>query len=151
MPVAHRERETGFPSMSLYLLPELDHDPSNGRCGPTGLRKKFLEHGKDIPYQTALRRDAAVSLTLDSVLHTAVPGPDIQWHPSYETYLNRVSALASCCLKRPLTLPDGYPSQIETPWVWSGPDLDEQSYILHLKKEDIREIEQALSFFKGNN
>ncbi|AEO63019.1 uncharacterized protein THITE_2141213 [Thermothielavioides terrestris NRRL 8126] len=63
----------------------------------------------------------------------AVKRPDIEWHPSYETYQAR-----------------GFPDQISSPRVWTGSDFaDPVKFLVHLSAEDVEEIKAALAFFKG--
>jgi hypothetical protein len=85
----------------------------------------------------------------------AIKRPDIEWHPSYETYQARVAALAKTAQNRPQTLPDGFPEQVSSPRAWTGSDFSNpEKYLVHLSREDVDEIEAALEFFKaqdGNN
>jgi hypothetical protein len=122
-----------------------------------GLRARYFaedvatprQSDADTPYQQALIREAAVPLRLDTIVKSAVPGPDIQWHPSYETYLRRVAALKACRLDRETTLPEGYPQRVAKPWVWSGDEITAERYVVRLSEDDIEHIEGALSSFKG--
>jgi hypothetical protein len=138
--------------MTVSLYPAPDASLGNHYNPPSGLRGRYLSQEQHTtPYQAALRRDAALlPLNLDSVVQTADEGPDIQWHPSYETYQRRVAALAACGLERETKLPEEYPECVSEPWAWSGGGLGEERYVLCLEEEDVGEIEQALAYFKGN-
>lgn len=79
-----------------------------------------------------------------------VKRPDIEWHPSYETYQARVAALAATAQNRPTTVPEGFPDQISSPRVWTGSDFaNPEEYLVHLSAEDVEEIKAALGFFKS--
>ena len=106
--------------------------------------------------QQAQLREEAVPQRLDAVIQAAaaaaVPGPDIQWQPSYESYLRRAAALKAAA-GRPgrakKTLPEGYPQRVEKPWVWSGGEMSADRYVVWLSENDVAQIEEALGFFKG--
>jgi hypothetical protein len=76
--------------------------------------------------------------------------PDIQWVPSFQTYTERVERLNHMCLERSTTVPNGWPTKLDAPRVWSGSDFkDQEKYITKLDKDDILEIESALKYYKG--
>jgi hypothetical protein len=76
--------------------------------------------------------------------------PDIEWMPSYQTYLDRVERLAKWEQDLPKTVPDGWPIQVDLPRVWSGVDFkDTEKYVLKFTGNEIVEIEAALAHFKG--
>lgn len=48
------------------------------------------------------------------------------------------------------SLPNGFPSALDSPLAWTGQQLARQSdYIHHLSENEIEEIEAALNQFKG--
>lgn len=48
------------------------------------------------------------------------------------------------------SLPNGFPSVLDSPLAWTGQQLAHQSdYIHHLSEGEIQEIEAALQHFKG--
>jgi hypothetical protein len=48
------------------------------------------------------------------------------------------------------SLPNGFPSALDSPLAWTGQQLARQSdYIHHLSETEIEEIEAALKHFKG--
>ncbi|OCL07417.1 Clavaminate synthase-like protein [Glonium stellatum] len=85
------------------------------------------------------------------MLHARViPGPDIEWNPSYETYRARVESLSRMDILRPQGVPEGFPKTVDAPWVWSAADFeDDNRHILSLSESEIVEVEHALAFFKG--
>lgn len=105
----------------------------------SGLRKRFLDDG--------LKR----SPLIDTVIETPVqPGPDIQWHPSYETYQERVKALSALKLDRPETVPSNFPEKVDGSRAWTGVEYEDESrYVVELSEADVFEIERALSSFKS--
>jgi hypothetical protein len=115
----------------------------------SGLHARYLKHDTGSAYQHALSRAMAVQLNLDTVMQTGTPGPDIEWNPSYQTYLERVAALAKCNLNRPQTLPIGYPQCVQERWAWTGADIRTEQYVIKLSERDVREVESALLFFQS--
>ena len=112
-----------------------------------GLHRRFLDDARRI----ASEAQPTPTPIIDTVLETA-PGPDIQWHPSFETYEARVETLANLNIKRPVTVPNGFPEVVESQRTWSGADFaDESSYILWLCESEVFEVERALSFFKSTS
>lgn len=80
----------------------------------------------------------------------SVNHPDIEWLPSYDTYRARVERLAALALERPNHVPSGWPSRINAPRNWSGSEYaDSSRYVVQLTEEEIAEIDEALSHFKG--
>jgi hypothetical protein len=116
---------------------------------PTGLRKKYLEkENESIPVP---KRALLIPSTMDSTVNsTVLPGPDIQWNPSFAAYQDRIQRLASLNTNKPTSLPEGFPQAVTDPWAWTGSDFeDESKYVLLLDKSEIEEIEHALAFFKS--
>jgi hypothetical protein len=137
---------------------DLGFDPQPGWAGSvagsrplTGLRLQFLEQEGETAYQQALRREMRLPLTVDSIMNSAVvPGPDIQWHPSYETYLRRVEALKQFSQDGSSeALPKGYTRFVNRPWAWKGSEIRKEDYLVQLTGADVNEVEYALGFFKG--
>ena len=76
--------------------------------------------------------------------------PDIEWLPSYDTYERRVERLAALKPGRPNKVPEGWPTTIDAARDWTGSEFaDSSKYVVELSKENILEIENALSHFKG--
>ncbi|KAF2203003.1 Clavaminate synthase-like protein [Delitschia confertaspora ATCC 74209] len=115
----------------------------------SGLHKRYLEAASVAP--SVPRRKLLIPSTLDrTVTSSVIPGPDIQWNPSYSTYQERIRRLATLYPSRPAYLPKGYSQTVEKPWVWTGSRFsDESSYVVQLQRSDILEIETALAFFKN--
>ncbi|KAI5918988.1 hypothetical protein F4810DRAFT_714965 [Camillea tinctor] len=97
-----------------------------------GLRKRFL-------------MDAIKSA--NSVPRSA-PASDIGYDVDEEAFNRRVKAsLASNGL--PKTVPEGWPTRLEGPLVWSTSDFqNETEYVYHLTDADKAEIQDALELFK---
>jgi hypothetical protein len=141
-------------TLSITTLGPVVASPAPAR---SGLRARYFAEDsatawqKDAvtPYQQALLREAAVPLRLDTIVQSVVPGPDIQWHPSYETYLRRIAALKAYRSDRQKTLPEGYPQRVDKPWVWSGDEIPAERYVVLLNENDVKQIEEALGLFKG--
>ncbi|OCK79232.1 Clavaminate synthase-like protein [Lepidopterella palustris CBS 459.81] len=117
---------------------------------PVGLRKKYLD-GEKGGAPPKPRREFTPSNHLDSVLSSVViPGPDIEWNPSFETYQARVEALSKTNSSRPKTVPEAWPQVVDAPWAWSTKDFeDESKFIVFLNEEEIAEVNRALDFFNG--
>jgi hypothetical protein len=116
--------------------------------GKQGLREKYLEHERSIRTTTDGEK-LALPMNLVAVLAHWNRGPEIEWNPSFSTYQNRVRMLSNLNLSRPDSLPEGYPDRISSPWVWSGSDIRKDEYVVQFQREDVVEIENALSYFKG--
>jgi hypothetical protein len=50
-----------------------------------------------------------------------------------------------------MSLPKGYPSNMNASLAWDGANITESQYICHLSDDDIQEIETALESFKCKN
>jgi hypothetical protein len=111
---------------------------------PTGLRKRYLDEEAQ---QQTQRIQEIIPFSLDARVRSASNGPDIEWNPCYQTYIDRVQHLSKLNADRPLSVPEGYPSRVDAPWVWSGSSFDDE-YIVPLSRDDIVEIEKALQHFK---
>ena len=114
----------------------------------SGLRKKFSDDAKHTWY-SASHNDSMCMMSLDAALMAPNHYPDIEWHPSFERYQERVRSLARMNLNRPTDVPRGFPSSVHEAWVWKGSDIEEQDYVVYLQEIDIIEIENALVSFKG--
>jgi len=123
--------------------------PQSADVAPAGLRKKYLDGEKGVSSKP--RRVFSPAMNMDSMLHARViPGPDIEWNPSYETYRARVESLSKMDILRPQKVPEGFPETVDAPRVWSTTDFEDDSkYIVSLNESEIAEIERALAFFKG--
>lgn len=73
--------------------------------------------------------------------------PDIEWIPSFKSYRDRnLRRLRNGGLKK--TLPEGFPTKLESPLAWEGDELREEEYIVELSALEIEETEEALRDFK---
>jgi hypothetical protein len=79
--------------------------------------------------------------------------PDIQYHPSYEKFLQRrARRLAENPDLPNVSLPKGFPKQVEGPIVWEGEDWEsEDQWVYQLSVAELKEIDDALEHFKGLN
>jgi len=128
--------------------PRHAHFPQHDFGQPSGLRKKYLESSHTrIVRQLALSR---VKFNLDTVISSHIPGPEIQWDPSYATYQSRVEMLSQLQFPRPQAVPTGFPKVVDAPWVWEGSTFrNDQDYILQLNEKDLQEIDEAVNYFKS--
>ena len=119
-----------------------------------GLHQRFLEQQSFITQTTSSQKqlevtDPAPSGTgiTDKVM-APEPGPNIEWLPSYETYMDRVERLGARHVSKLSNLPGGYPNTIQGPRNWTGSEFkDKSKYIITLSEKDVREVEQALQHF----
>jgi hypothetical protein len=76
--------------------------------------------------------------------------PDIQYLPDEIKYAARTKRrLATEDL--PKTLPEGFPTKLDSDLVWDGKSLAESyDWNYHLSDKDLEEVEAALVHFKGN-
>lgn len=116
------------------------------------LRSSYLANAsqKDIKAQ---QEKSQTSTDSDTDLSDAKEddGADIDWYPSFEEYTARVEMLSKTRHTRPTTLPAGYPEVVNTPRAWTGSDFtDKSKYIYMLSEAEVKEIEAALSYFKGS-
>src|SRR5450432_3440511 len=84
-----------------------------------GLRRSYLN---------TPRKQPSISIWEEKVANDAIQDesrPDIDWHPSYKTYQDRVERLLSLRGSRPNTLPEGFPKAIQSARVWSGSDFQD--------------------------
>lgn len=110
----------------------------------SGLRKRFFE---DAQRSAA---NAQPPPSIETVIET-IPGPDIQWNPSFETFQARVEALSKLDVPRPQNVPEAFPAVVAGPHVWTGAEFeDESKYAMQLSEAEVFEIERALSFFKSS-
>lgn len=114
---------------------------------PHGLRRQYL-NDKDKLQRNAHSSDTIPSSLDARIRSAAIVGPDIEWDPSYQTYLERVERLSKLSHDRPKSVPEGYPRRINAPWVWSGGETREEEYVIIFEDSDIVEIEAALRQFK---
>jgi hypothetical protein len=114
---------------------------------PAGLRKRYLD---DTALEQARHFASSIPFSLDSKLRSCSTGPDIEWNPCFDTYLNRVEHLFKLHANRPKTVPGGFPAQIDAPWAWSGSEIG-FNFVFQLSNEDIKEVEDALRYFKRMN
>lgn len=123
--------------------------PADG-SNVVGLRKRYLDNASS--KACSCLNDATERWTVRGSGHGAEKhhlGPDIEWDPSYGTFVQRVATLSKLDIPRPNAVPAGFPASVDKPWVWSGSDLKESDYLILLSADDIVEIETALSHFKG--
>jgi len=116
--------------------------------GGMGLHKLFLDDAKKTKLSTQTI-DSIQMLSIDAALSSVYHNSDIQWNPSYKSYLERVRRLSKLKLDRPTKVPPEFPTAVHTPWVWSGSDLTEEDFVVYLQETDIVEVESALASFKS--
>ena len=77
--------------------------------------------------------------------------PDIQYHPSYENFIQRRSRrLAENPKLAEVPLPDGFPQEVSGPIVWEGKDWkSEGQWVYKLSGDELKEIDDALEHFKS--
>jgi len=77
--------------------------------------------------------------------------PDIAYHPDEAKYHARTARrLAEDPSLPDVSLPDGFPPQVEGPIVWDGSDwADEDQWVYQLSDAELKEIGAALEHFKG--
>ncbi|KAK1826342.1 hypothetical protein QBC39DRAFT_397708 [Podospora conica] len=122
-----------------------------------GLNRSYLDDDKGVLDQSVkemLGQDPALLGHLVKPVPTnrlaPVVQPDIEWHPSYQTFRARVAALAAKAENRPTALPDGFQDQVTSARAWTGSDFaDKEKYLVRLSPEDVDEIKAALDFFKA--
>ncbi len=68
--------------------------------------------------------------------------------PDWDRYQRRLKILESWGTRR-VELPSSFPSQNQSPSVWSGSDIDFETLTHSLSRAEIEEIEEALRTFKG--
>ena len=142
---------------SLVDVEQHDGPVSYAIREPRGLYQKFLEQEQlASPLRTSQREvrdiepNSKDSCGADNELLDCVLGPDIEWLPSYGTYLARVERLAAMNVPRSRELPEGYPKEILGPRCWTGSEfVDESKYVITLSQSEIREVEEALRYFSG--
>ncbi|RMZ83944.1 hypothetical protein DV737_g1373, partial [Chaetothyriales sp. CBS 132003] len=78
------------------------------------------------------------------------PKIDIDWVPSFEKYMQRVSRRLKQGLPN-VGLPVGFPVSVNSPTCWSGGTLKAAEVVRTLSQEHIKEIESALAHLKGLN
>ena len=116
--------------------------------GGMGLHKRFSDDAKRTKLSTQTI-DSIPMLSIDAALSSVYHNSDIQWNPSYKSYLERVRRLSKLQLDRPTKVPPEFPTAVHAPWVWSGSDLKEEDFVVHLQETDIVEVESALASFKS--
>lgn len=75
--------------------------------------------------------------------------PDIQYHPDYAKYQERVRRRKETESLQ-TDLPAGFPAKLDSPLVWEGKDVEKRSdWIYQLSEAHLDEIDGALKRFKG--
>ncbi|KDR81867.1 hypothetical protein GALMADRAFT_59372 [Galerina marginata CBS 339.88] len=84
---------------------------------------------------------------------TTAKQPDIQYHPSYEKFIQRRARRLSENPDLPnVPLPKRYPKQVDGPIVWEGKDWKtEDQWVYRLNLEELKEIDDALRYFMSLN
>jgi len=103
--------------------------------------------------QTILQNPTAVVKSGQVKQETVVnAGPDIEWDPCLDTYLQRVERLAALHEQLPDSVPQGFPERIIAPRVWTGADFqNEAQFVLTLSNEELDEVDGALQKFIGES
>lgn len=74
--------------------------------------------------------------------------PNIDWVPSFQTYLERTQRRQRE-ERLQTNLPQGFPQQVQSRMVWAPTDITTEEIVQTLAPADIEEIEEALVCFKG--
>ncbi|KAF8870697.1 hypothetical protein CPB84DRAFT_1906413 [Gymnopilus junonius] len=79
--------------------------------------------------------------------------PDIQYHPSYENFIQRrFRRLAENSKLASVPLPDGFPKEVSGPIVWEGKDWKSgDQWVYKLSGSELTEINDALGHFRSLN
>ncbi|KAG6846235.1 hypothetical protein H0H93_015136, partial [Arthromyces matolae] len=79
--------------------------------------------------------------------------PDIEYHPDEAKWKARTARrLAEDPSLLKASLPDGWPTKLESPLVWQGSDWkDEKQWTYDLNDVQLKEIDDALKHFRGLN
>ncbi|KAK6498347.1 hypothetical protein TWF481_010938 [Arthrobotrys musiformis] len=79
--------------------------------------------------------------------------PDIEYHPNPAKYHTRTQLRLNADPNLPnKPLPSGFPARVEGPIVWEGKDwTDEKQWVYELSLAELKEIEDAVEYFKGLN
>lgn len=82
-----------------------------------------------------------------------VKQPDIQYHPSYDNYIERrARRLAENPDLPNAPLPRGFPNRVDGPIVWGGKDWkSEDQWVYRLSAAELKEIDDALQQFKSGS
>lgn len=77
--------------------------------------------------------------------------PDISYHPDEAKWKARTARRLQEDPSLPLTaLPEGFPSQLDSPLVWEGKDWDsEKQWVYELSAAQLKEIDDAVHHFHG--
>lgn len=132
----------------LAIQSELSSEPQKPF---TGLRSHYLAA---TPRAQIIRPVKKEGPDDDIILaDVEIDRPSIGFQPSWEEYSARLKKLAKA---RPNhlndTLPEGFPSCITGPHVWSGQDISTpEKFIVQLSGADIIEVESAIAHFKGKS
>lgn len=118
----------------------------------------FLENASQKPPVMAQQEESINPREITTVTSVGLSdtkrdgGPDIDWVPSFENFMARVGRLSKTQHVRTMALPPGFPERIEAPRAWAGQEFsEEKSYIYVLSEAEVKEIEEALDYFKGLN
>ena len=101
-------------------------------------------------YTPSLRQKYGIEdYTPPETLANHPPTAKIDWVPNEEEFMERTAAsLKDKDLAK--TVPDGWPTVLEGPLVWSGEDKKtDKSFVVDLSTEQITEIDKALAAVKG--
>ncbi|EFY88824.1 TfdA family oxidoreductase, putative [Metarhizium acridum CQMa 102] len=77
--------------------------------------------------------------------------PDIAYTPNWDTYQERIKRRQET-EKIDRTLPDGFPQKLESSLAWTGATVtDEYDWSYELNQSELKEIQEALDYFKSLN
>ena len=75
--------------------------------------------------------------------------PDIDYAPDLDKYLARTQRRLQTEPLKEATLPEGFPKQLESDFVWEGKDLEgKYQYVYELTEDQVAEVEDGLRYFK---
>lgn len=102
-------------------------------------------------YSAGLRARFSLDAAKAAIASPKEPYADIGYSVD-EAAFRRRSAARLAAGRLPTSVPDGWPTQLEGPLVWTAADfneVEESAYVCLLTDEDKQEISRALNAFKG--
>lgn len=77
--------------------------------------------------------------------------PDVTYQPDYEKWRARTARRLKEDPNLPnMPLPEGFPTQLESPLVWDATDYtDESQWVYQLSDVHLREIDDAVKYFNS--
>ncbi|KAK4215437.1 Clavaminate synthase-like protein [Rhypophila decipiens] len=134
---------------TLVYPPLAENHPHLLKSFPAEATSTTNEPGWTTPKPITPQASAQVPYPLHQSITEEPTQPDIEWDPSLETYLARVERLAKLGETLPQTVPEGFPTVIQSARAWDGADFagNESAYVYTLTDDDVEEVDQALAIF----